>query len=311
MKKIVIILLLLIFCLMIDARGTPTTGTFTPVNTYHPPAISVVYPSNESVDIPRNVTCYITIHDVKGDVMNISFYENTSGLWILQQSNNSVTNGTYYWNYLNSSGFATVYYWRVCTNDGINWTNATYHFTSETYILKVNFIYVIDGANIICTSTSTGPPESYKWEISNDGVIFGSTGWINDSSGIEQIFTFPDGGNICIKLYVKGRTQTDWIMKCTDFMGSNKDIYPADEYYNCKACEDAGYYWYNDSCHNTPKPLPWNVPKPLPEAEKPKDIYQINLGGWKIDLRILIVILIVIGLLWIVFSKRKKKKGDE
>lgn len=94
--------------------------------------------------------------------------------------------------------------------------------------------------------------------------------------------------------------------------GNNKDKYPPEYYHNCKACEDVDYYWYNDSCHDTPKPLPWNEKKPLPEAEKPKDIYGINLGGWKIDLRILVVVLIVIGLLYVVFGKKKKKKkGDD
>jgi len=174
--------------------------------------------------------------------------------------------------------------------------------------LTADFTYSVGGANISCTSTSTGNITGYKWEISNDGVIFGSTSWINDSSGINQMFTYPDGGNICIILYIKNGSSVDFKMKCIGSMpGNNKDKYPAEEYYNCKACEDASYYWYNDSCHDTPKVLPWNVKNPLPEASISTSAYQINLGGWNGDIRILIGILICVGLIWVVFGKKKKR----
>jgi len=192
-----------------------------------------------------------------------------------------------------------------------SWQNVSTGWISggnTTTLLNANFVYIVEGANIICTSTSTGPPTSYMWEASNDGVIFGSTGWINDSSGIDQIFTYPEGGNICIRLFVKKGLFSDSIMKCIGSMpDNNKDKYLADEYHSCKACEDAGYYWYNDSCHDTPKPLPWNEKKPLPEAKEREDTYSINLGGWKVDIRVLICILISVALLWFIFSKRKKK----
>lgn len=175
--------------------------------------------------------------------------------------------------------------------------------------LTANFTYSVSGANISCTNTSTGNVTGYKWEISNDGVIFGSTDWINDSSGNSQIFTYPNGGNICIILYVKNGSAIDFIMKCIGSMpGNNKDKYPAEEYYNCKACEDIGYYWYNNSCHNTLKILPWNVKNPLPEASMPVNVYQVNLGKLNVDLRLVFVVLIGIGLLWIAFGKKKKNK---
>ena len=41
-------------------------------------------------------------------------------------------------------------------------------------------------------------------------------------------------------------------------MQPNKDIYDPD-YYNVKsACEDAGYYGYDDCCNEEPETLPWN-----------------------------------------------------
>lgn len=308
MKKIFILILFFLLCLNLDAKGETTVGTFTPINTFHPPVISVVYPSNGSVDISLNIICYVTIYDVKGDTMNLSFYENTTGSWVLQQTNNSIGNGTYYWNYINSTDYNRIYYWRIVSNDGLNWTNYTYHFRSESHILKADFSYIVTGANIHCTSISSGPPESYKWEISNDSVIFGTTDWINDTSGINQIFTYPDGGTICIKLYVTGFNQSDWIMKCIGSMNSSKDIYPPEKYYNCKACEDAGYYWYNNSCHEKPKTDPWNEKTDLPEAKIPTDIYMINLGEWKIDSRFLLVIFILGLLVLLVFKRNKEKK---
>jgi len=311
-KKIVIILLLLVLCLQINVKGTTTTGSFTPLNN-HGPQFSNETPSNNTVSVALSPLLSIQANDTEGDLFNLTFSVYSGGSWVIIGTNNSASNGTY--TCTNTSiiqEYSTTYQWKISGIDYRGATNETIYQFTTIEALQADFTYVIDGCNIICTSTSTGPPTSYMWEVSNDGVIFGSTGWINDSSGINQIFTYPDGGNICVRLSVKKGSSVDSIMKCIGSMpGNNKDKYPPEYYHNCKACEDAGYYWYNDSCHNTPKPLPWNVPKPLPEAKKSKDIYQISLGGWKIDFRILVVILIVIGLLWIVFSKRKKKKGDE
>lgn len=131
MKKLALIILCILFIILAsNAEGTTITGSFTPINNIHPPTVSNPYPSNGSTGIALNTTCHVTISDTGGDTMNISFYEYANGSWVLQQTNSTVSNGTYYWNYINSTSYSTLYRWKICTNDGSNWTNASYYFTT-------------------------------------------------------------------------------------------------------------------------------------------------------------------------------------
>jgi len=95
-----------------------------------PPILSNPYPANGSSGVDIVVTCRITVADPEGGEMNISFYENSTGNWTLQQQNDGVVNGTYQWEYTNATGYFTTYYWNVSAYDGANYTNATYNFTT-------------------------------------------------------------------------------------------------------------------------------------------------------------------------------------
>lgn len=152
MNKIVVVIfsLSLFFCFTIGVEGLPTVGTFIPINTFHPPVVSGYYPVNGSTNIPVNVSCYVTVYDVKGDTMNISWYENTSGVWVLQQSNVGVSNGTFLWKYDNASNCNITYYWMVCVDDGIWWVNNTFHFTTvfSLFGLNISMIYPVNDSHV-------------------------------------------------------------------------------------------------------------------------------------------------------------------
>jgi len=94
------------------------------------PVIQSVYPEHNSSRINLSIKCNATIFDRDGDTMNIRFYSNSSGVWMLEQTNLSVINGTYNWTYANASEYATTYWWNVSLHDGIQFTNATYNFTT-------------------------------------------------------------------------------------------------------------------------------------------------------------------------------------
>ena len=66
--------------------------------------------------------------------MNISWYENTTGTWVLQQTNSSVSNGTYYWHFTNASQYSTTYYWKVEVDDGNHTITKIYHFTTREIV---------------------------------------------------------------------------------------------------------------------------------------------------------------------------------
>jgi hypothetical protein len=94
-------------------------------------------PTNESTGQSIRPTCNITVTDGDNDSITVNFYENTTGDWVLQQTNDSVESGTnVVWdNFTNANSFSTVYNWSVNITDGYNWTNETYYFiTRDQYM---------------------------------------------------------------------------------------------------------------------------------------------------------------------------------
>jgi PKD repeat protein len=86
------------------------------------------YPANNSINTGLNVTCHIGINDEDADLMTIYWFENSTGPWILRQTNSSVPNGTYYWNYQQATDYSTTYYWMVIVNDSMHNTTAIFDF---------------------------------------------------------------------------------------------------------------------------------------------------------------------------------------
>ena len=101
--------------------------------TNSPPTFSGEIPANQSTGISLQPVCNITANDADGgDTLTVYFYENTTGDWVLQQTNSSVSPGTIvYWdNYSNASSENTMYWWSVNCTDATDWNNETYYFTT-------------------------------------------------------------------------------------------------------------------------------------------------------------------------------------
>jgi len=102
------------------------------------PQVSAPSPTNGSTNIdvpPSNFS--ISINDLNGDNMNITWKTNESGSWatfnVTNGSGSGVGNGTYSatntsWVYT----FTTKYWWSVNVTDGNGWTNQTYSFTTRS-----------------------------------------------------------------------------------------------------------------------------------------------------------------------------------
>ena len=176
MKKVVFSLLLTIFlCSLISVKGIDTMGTFTPINTNL--TLSDPYPANGTTDILPNVTLTITCTSPQGYVMNLSWYENTTGSWVLVQQNLSITNGTFEHVFNNASSYLTEYWWRVNLTDGIGWCNRTYHFTTQAAIL-ITDEYPSDTSTNICIPLDLGITISDL-----NGNMMNITFWSNASNG--------------------------------------------------------------------------------------------------------------------------------
>jgi len=104
--------------------------------------------------------------------MNISWYENTSGSWLLVQQNLSINNGTYTHVFVNASNHSTCYWWKIAATDGMgNTNNKTFCFTTTD--LLCSFTYETTGSRVTVTPTITGATH-YKWTIEN----IAETEWI-------------------------------------------------------------------------------------------------------------------------------------
>jgi len=94
------------------------------------------YPSNTSTNIPLQPQVYATINSATGLTMNMSIYYGTKGnVNTLLTTHTNVANGTYNADYFTASNRTTTYYWRVQLNDGTNYLNETYNFTTEGFII--------------------------------------------------------------------------------------------------------------------------------------------------------------------------------
>jgi hypothetical protein len=95
------------------------------------PTQSTPSPANASTGIQTAPLCSITVADIDADSMTVKFYENSTGSYVLRQTNTSVTNGTYRWTYSQATSLLTKYYWRVDVIEGTYYNvSAWYKFTT-------------------------------------------------------------------------------------------------------------------------------------------------------------------------------------
>ena len=192
-----------------------------------PPVIIKEYPTNDSITVGLQVICQLQISDPDNDIMNISWYENSTGSWHYIITTALVHSGTYPWPYLLATGYSTTYYWRVIVNDGnCPSITATYHFTTapkpsappsppippeeqnQPPIAKItgpNNAY--ENETMVFYATDSYDPDGnitgYQWDFENDGLF--ETGWMEEAL-ITHSYSHP--GNYTILLQVKDNDGT-------------------------------------------------------------------------------------------------------
>ena len=211
---ILIVLLVLIPKTLAD-ENDQLIFTFNPRPNRPPTIYSGEYPGNGSVDVELRPYCKIQIDDPDGQAMNIYWYDNSSGSWVLRRTTSSVYNGTYYWTFGQAYNYLTTYYWKVVVSDGSDNTTAIYHFTTE----KAPPFITPPLSNLPPVANITGPLygyvhetivfygndsydldgyiTGYRWDFDNDGLF--DTDWSNLSFG-SHIYNTP--GNYTVKLQV-------------------------------------------------------------------------------------------------------------
>jgi len=103
-----------------------------PANTF--PNQSGEAPTNGSIDIGLNPDLYVLVTDTDGEAMNATWWSNSSGSWVQFAYNNSIANNTNITQSTsNFTNYSTTYWWSVNLTDGEDWSNETYHFTTESW----------------------------------------------------------------------------------------------------------------------------------------------------------------------------------
>jgi hypothetical protein len=164
-----------------------------------PPTISSPSPSNGSTDIALQTWCGITIFDPDGDTMTITWYENSTGSYILRQTDSSVPGGAYQFHLTQATILLSTYYWRVNVTDGYGGNvSAIYHFnttgpsfTSSISELTITFTDTTPATDIIAwlwdfgdntSSTEQNPTHDYPAVgIYNVTLIITQFGGFNSS----------------------------------------------------------------------------------------------------------------------------------
>ncbi len=142
------------------------------------PKCTVINPINASTDVNLQPTCEIWANDTDGDILKVCWYENTTGSWVLRQTNNSVeANSTLNWTFTQANAYGTTYWWRVAINDSIDNTTFLYYFITEPINTSVDTItpYVVNTSPLTITATNFTPAENvtlyYRW--CKDNITWG------------------------------------------------------------------------------------------------------------------------------------------
>lgn len=227
------------------------------------PILSSPSPANESTEISITPTCSIDVVDLNGSTMDVCFYENTTGSWVLRENHSSVGNGTYTWNYTQATTPFTKYHWKVSADDGTYNTTAIYEFTTGSFGDEPTIEFV----------TPPSTTNSSKNNIGDDYI----RAQFNSSSGNQTLIH-----NITHETL---RPTSAWDSLYIDFTGNN------DATYKCidDTVPDNGefptfsgsfvYEAVNTSIANSTK---WDTPNSLhdPSAIVDSLTYTITCGGY-------------------------------
>ena len=141
-----------------------TNETYYVYINYCPSVISET-PINNTVGTSTQPTCSVEVSDQDGDTMNVSFYNSTDGVsFTHQQTNSSVANGTYSWEYTMATAISTDYYWRVTVDDGCCNMTYIYNFTTES---SYSAIISDNGTDYFCWMGNNGTLSDVAAAIAN------------------------------------------------------------------------------------------------------------------------------------------------
>jgi len=149
------------------------------------PTISLISPSpNSTTDVGLQPICQIWANDTDGDTLDVFWYENSSGSYILRNTNSSVSaNQTVSYTFSEFGDYGINYYWMIAVNDTRDNVTYWFYFTSKSLDTFVNTIspYNITSSPLTITASNNTPVDNvtlyYRW--SDDNLSWHNGNWTN------------------------------------------------------------------------------------------------------------------------------------
>jgi hypothetical protein len=125
----------------------PYFSAFSGEVTNSPPIQVLLYPTNNSIDIPFLPTISVWCNDTDTNLLTVTFYSNYSGSWVLKQTNASFSANNIcrmYCSFAVSTG--SKYYIRINVTDGVTLVSRYYVFTlhiNNTVVFHQNISFSV------------------------------------------------------------------------------------------------------------------------------------------------------------------------
>jgi len=181
----------------------------------HDPTIDLINPSpNGTTGVNLLPLCQVWINDTDGDTLTVYWYENTTGGWILRNTNASITtNSVVNYTFSQFANYSITYWWKVAVNDTLNNVSAVFSFTTEPLDTSVDTIspYNVNKKPLTITATNATPVDNvtlwyrystvnHSWATYETGVVENVNGWTavtldNTYSNPVVIVTGQDGAD--------------------------------------------------------------------------------------------------------------------
>jgi hypothetical protein len=104
----------------------------------HEPAVAGPVPVDCSFGIGIQPVLNVTVSDLDGDNMNITWLSNSSGSWQVFGTNSSVSDGTYHQTFSNASVNGLWWFWKVNVSDGEDYTESNVYKFYTGYQSKID-----------------------------------------------------------------------------------------------------------------------------------------------------------------------------
>jgi len=139
------------------------------------PEIGLINPlPNGTTDVNRLPICQVWANDSDDDTLTVYWYENTTGSWVLRNTNNSISAETIVsYNFTQFTNYSTTFWWKVAINDSIDNISSWYYFTTEPILTSVDTIDPYNHSTFSLNINSTGNSDLdnvtlyYRWSEDN------------------------------------------------------------------------------------------------------------------------------------------------